>query len=152
MGWSQTVTCLDCSGELLSGSTKNQVWYWFSCGSTFFHIALYHTTIALTVSSSYFQGDLAEHHLCPSVGGCFGAPMVVSLGNIFRYHLGSLAFGSFALMLCTVARVVFEYVERHTKERKSDEFQQLLKRGLGDLGCSCVCCQSSAVTAIRTQG
>ena len=41
--------------------------------------------------------------------------MVVSLGNIFRYHLGSLAFGSFALMLCTVARVVFEYVERHTK-------------------------------------
>jgi hypothetical protein len=43
--------------------------------------------------------------------------MVVSLGNIFRYHLGSLAFRSFALMLCTVARVVFEYVERHTKER-----------------------------------
>ena len=35
----------------------------------FFHIALYHTTIALTVSNSYFQGDLHEHHLCPSLKG-----------------------------------------------------------------------------------
>ena len=39
----------------------------------FFHIALYHTTIALTVSNSYFQGDLHEHHLCPSLkGSAFG--------------------------------------------------------------------------------
>ena len=45
-----------------------------------------------------------------------GAPVVVSLLTIFRYHLGSLAFGSLALLLCTVARLAFEYVEHHTKE------------------------------------
>ena len=95
----------------------------------FFHIALYHTTIALTVSNSYFQGDLQEHHLCPSLGGFFGAPMLVSLASIFRYHLGSLAFGSLALMICTVGRVVFEYVERHTKDvtkelRQSPAFER----------------------------
>lgn len=109
----------------------------------FFHIALYHTTIALTVSNSYFQGDLAEHHLCPSVGGCFGAPMVVSLGNIFRYHLGSLAFGSFALMLCTVARVVFEYVERHTKEATD---QNLLAK---TIRCVTKCCINMLYGCLR---
>ena len=36
----------------------------------FFHGAIYHSSIALTVSNSYFQGDLQEHHLCPSTGGC----------------------------------------------------------------------------------
>lgn len=91
----------------------------------FFHIALYHTTIALTVSNSYFQGDLQEHHLCPSLGGFFGAPMLVSLASIFRYHLGSLAFGSLALMICTVGRVVFEYVERHTKDVTKELRQSL---------------------------
>ena len=97
----------------------------------FFHIALYHTTIALTVSNSYFQGDLQEHHLCPSLGGCFGAPMLVSLVSIFRYHLGSLAFGSLALMICTVGRVVFEYVERHTKDGTKELRQSLaFEKGL----------------------
>ena len=109
----------------------------------FFHIALYHTTIALTVSNSYFQGDLAEHHLCPSLGGCFGAPMVVSLGTIFRYHLGSLAFGSLALMVCTVARVVFEYVERHTKEATD---QNLLAR---TIRCVTKCCINLLYACLR---
>lgn len=149
-GWDDPkLLLLDCSGG--SGSAKNiqepgliLVFLWIY----FFHIALYHTTIALTVSNSYFQGDLAEHHLCPSVGGCFGAPMVVSLGNIFRYHLGSLAFRSFALMLCTVARVVFEYVERHTKERV--ERWRVSASAENGLGWSWVCCQGNAVTAKRT--
>jgi len=109
----------------------------------FFHIALYHTTIALTVSNSYFQGDLQEHHLCPSLGGFFGAPMLVSLASIFRYHLGSLAFGSLALMICTVGRVVFEYVERHTKEVTD---QNLLAR---IIRCVTTCCISILYRCLR---
>ena len=51
--------------------------------------------------------------------------MLVSLASIFRYHLGSLAFGSLALMICTVGRVVFEYVERHTKDVTNELRQSL---------------------------
>jgi len=82
----------------------------------FFHVAIYHNTIALTVSRWYFRGDLQEHHMCPSLGGCLGGPVAISLLQAFRYHVGSLAFGALALTACTVPRLVLEYVEKHAKE------------------------------------
>jgi len=82
----------------------------------FFHVALFQTSIALTVSRWYFRGDLQDHHLCPSVGGCLGGPVAVSLLQAGRFHLGSLAFGSMALTACTVPRLVLEYVEKHAKD------------------------------------
>eukprot|EP00931_Biecheleriopsis_adriatica_P045100 TRINITY_DN25848_c0_g1_i1.p1 TRINITY_DN25848_c0_g1~~TRINITY_DN25848_c0_g1_i1.p1 ORF type:complete len:731 (-),score=121.37 TRINITY_DN25848_c0_g1_i1:50-2242(-) len=85
----------------------------------FFHVAIFTNTIALTVSRWYFRGDLQEHRLCPSLGGCakdLGGPVIVSLIQVFRYHLGSMAFGSLAMTVCTIPRIVLEYVDRHTKD------------------------------------
>ncbi|CAE7749977.1 slc44a4 [Symbiodinium pilosum] len=82
----------------------------------FFHVAVYHNTIALTVSRWYFRGDLQEHHLCPSLGGCLGGPVAISLLQAFRYHCGSLAFGALALTVCTIPRVLLEFLEKHAKE------------------------------------
>eukprot|EP00438_Fugacium_kawagutii_P015163 Skav227588 [mRNA] locus=scaffold1141:108304:108984:+ [translate_table: standard] len=60
-----------------------------------------------------------------NLSGCVGIPVIASVGTIFRYHLGSLAFGSLTLMVCTLIRVVMEYVDKHTQNATD---QNLLTR------------------------
>ncbi|CAE8644289.1 unnamed protein product [Polarella glacialis] len=82
----------------------------------FFHVAVFTTTVALTVSRWYFRGDLQAHRVCPTLGGCLGLPLVVSLCQVFRYHLGSLALGSLLMTVVTIPRLVLEYIDHHTQE------------------------------------
>jgi choline transporter-like protein 2/4/5 len=67
------------------------------------------TTIAGAVCRYYWS---REH----SVAEMGRFPIATSFKNCFRYHLGSLAFGSFIIALVQFIRACLMYIDRQTKE------------------------------------
>ncbi|CAE8689117.1 unnamed protein product, partial [Polarella glacialis] len=93
----------------------------------FFHVALFTTTVALTVARWYFRDAENEHQVGAGLGNCLGWPVLASLRQVFRYHLGSLALGSLLMTVFTIPRMVLEYIDHHTKSATG---QNALARGL----------------------
>eukprot|EP00094_Tigriopus_californicus_P004803 TCALIF_04623-PA protein Name:"Similar to SLC44A5 Choline transporter-like protein 5 (Macaca fascicularis)" AED:0.13 eAED:0.13 QI:715/0.81/0.91/1/0.63/0.75/12/74/636 len=62
------------------------------------------------------------------------APLTRSFGRTFRYHLGTLAFGSLIIAIIRMIRLVIEFIEQKMKEHRQDN--PLVKAIL----CMCRCC------------
>lgn len=74
----------------------------------FFHVGLFVTIVAHSVTTWYFRKhgevlDAARHVL--------GFSIIASTSQICRYHLGSVAKGSFLMAVCTMPRIIFEYFQ-----------------------------------------
>ncbi|RHY31345.1 hypothetical protein DYB32_003614 [Aphanomyces invadans] len=67
------------------------------------------TTIAGAVSKYYWSRD----HTAAQMGRF---PVLSAFTNCFRYHFGSLAFGSFIIAVVQFVRAVLMYVDRQTKQ------------------------------------
>jgi len=77
--------------------------------------AVTYTTISGAVGYWFFTGSVADADLAdPSDKTRF--PIGCSLYRCVRFHLGSLALGSFILTLISVVRAVLAYVDAKTKE------------------------------------
>jgi len=84
----------------------------------FFHLAVFTATTASAVTRwYYYRNDPTQHGTARgSQGWFFGRPVLLALGSIFRYHLGSLALGSFLLAVCTIPRLILEYIDHEMKQ------------------------------------
>ena len=76
---------------------------------TQFVIACQHVTIAGAVSTWYFTREKSFLRF----------PILVGLKNLIRYHLGSVAFGSFIIALIKFIRMIMAYVEKKIKASDS---------------------------------
>jgi len=59
-------------------------------------------------------------------------PIIRSLGRVFRFHLGSMAFGSLVIALAQFLQWVLAYVERHLNQGNSFVIRMVFK--------CCMCC------------
>mmetsp|Transcript_69564 Transcript_69564/g.196191 ORF Transcript_69564/g.196191 Transcript_69564/m.196191 type:complete len:743 (+) Transcript_69564:126-2354(+) len=94
----------------------------------FFHVAMFTTTVAATVSRWYFFRQDTENNAGTgwrSQGWYFGRSVVHAIGRVLRYHWGSLALGSLVITLITLPRLILQYIDRETKE--AQESNALLK-------------------------
>eukprot|EP00930_Biecheleria_cincta_P098053 TRINITY_DN89740_c0_g1_i1.p1 TRINITY_DN89740_c0_g1~~TRINITY_DN89740_c0_g1_i1.p1 ORF type:complete len:757 (+),score=88.28 TRINITY_DN89740_c0_g1_i1:103-2373(+) len=85
----------------------------------FFHRALFSTTVAGAISHWYFYRNDPERNAGTgrySQGYFFGRPVLFALGRVLRYHLGSIAMGSFLVAACHVPRLALEYATQQLKQ------------------------------------
>lgn len=90
-----------------------------------FIIACQHVVIAGAVAGWYFARDKSS----------LGLPIVKSFWRLIRYHLGSVAFGSFIIALVQLIRIIMQYVERKLS-KKGGSFGKMLAPILK----CCQCC------------
>ena len=50
----------------------------------------------------------------------------VSVWRVFRYHLGTVAFGSFIIALVQLIRLIMKYLEKKAKDVRRDFSRQIL--------------------------
>ena len=89
-----------------------------------FVLAIGDMTVALSVSRWYFTVSKRE------VNSSF---VLGSLGTTFRYHLGTLAFGSLLVAIVRLLRVIMIRVQKTVKSMTSEKFANMLL-------CCCQCC------------
>ncbi|KAJ8919637.1 hypothetical protein NQ315_006163 [Exocentrus adspersus] len=87
-----------------------------------FVIGCQHMVIAGAVSTWYFTRDKSK----------VDSPVIHGFYNLARYHLGSVALGSFLIATVQFARVILKCVEKYLKNREGKCTQYLLK--------CCQCC------------
>jgi len=84
-----------------------------------FHMAVGRTTIAGAVAQWYFYRMDEDNDAGTGIhakGWFFGRPVIYALGRVLRYHMGTMAFGSFIISLCTMPRIILEYVLAQTPQ------------------------------------
>ncbi|XP_076454555.1 choline transporter-like protein 2 [Babylonia areolata] len=84
-----------------------------------FVVALGQMTLAGAFASYYWAFN--KDRDMPSL------PVLSSLGRCFRYHLGSLAFGSLVIALVQLVRAFLEYLDRKLKSSENDVAKFILK-------------------------
>jgi solute carrier family 44 protein 1 (choline transporter-like protein) len=62
--------------------------------------------IAGAVATWYFTRDKSTLHLT----------VFVSVWRVFRYHLGTVAFGAFIIALVQLIRLIMKYLEKKARE------------------------------------
>jgi len=82
------------------------------------HMAVFRTTIAGAVAHWYFHRNDEDNAGTGinSAGWYFGRPVVYSMCRVYRYHWGTMVFGSFIIALATMPRLILEYVLAQTGE------------------------------------
>jgi len=88
------------------------------------------TAMSGSVSHWYFLRDKEEG----KTSGWICGPLARSLGRVFRYHLGSIFFGSFIVAVVRFIRVVLMMIDRYTKKQQGSNFLLMLT-----IKC-CKCC------------
>ncbi|KAB7499015.1 Choline transporter-like protein 1, partial [Armadillidium nasatum] len=67
-----------------------------------FVMACQSVIIAGAVGTWYFRRDKSK----------LGTPILTSMGNLIRYHLGSVAFGALIIAIVQMIRLVLKYIEQ----------------------------------------
>ncbi|KAF0302147.1 Choline transporter-like protein 2 [Amphibalanus amphitrite] len=93
--------------------------------SLFFLSAMGEMVLAGAFSSWYWTFDKSKN-LPP-------APLSSSMGRTFRYHLGTLAFGSLIIAIIRVIRVTLEYIYKKCKSKPGSQVARAIL-------CCCRCC------------
>ncbi|CAG9855650.1 unnamed protein product [Phyllotreta striolata] len=87
-----------------------------------FAIGCQHMIIAGAVGIWYFKRNKSA----------LGTPVLQSAENLIRYHMGSVALGSFLIALVQFARLLLKFVEKYLKKREGKCAECMLK--------CCNCC------------
>mmetsp|Transcript_50643 Transcript_50643/g.134433 ORF Transcript_50643/g.134433 Transcript_50643/m.134433 type:complete len:775 (-) Transcript_50643:35-2359(-) len=87
-----------------------------SCWSYALHMAVFRTTVAGAVAHWYFHRNDADNAGTGinSAGWYFGRPVIYSMCRVYRYHWGTMVFGSFIIALATMPRLILEYLLSQT--------------------------------------
>ncbi|KAK3091614.1 hypothetical protein FSP39_021199 [Pinctada imbricata] len=72
-------------------------------------------------------GAVATWYFTRQVFFKLGCPILKSTSRLIRYHLGSVAFGSFIIALVRLARIILAYVQRKLKGKVGKVAEYLLK-------------------------
>jgi choline transporter-like protein 2/4/5 len=90
--------------------------------------AVTYTTVCGSIGYWYFTGSVEEADLADAADKT-KFPILGSLYRCVRFHLGSLAMGSFILTLISVLRAVLAYIDAKTKEMQaSNSMVQLVMK------------------------
>lgn len=107
------------NGELKLNKTMEKMliyvlaWYLWVI---FFIDAICNTTTAGAVASWYWARDKKTVRL----------PILQAARRTFRFHLGSMAFGSFLMMTIRLIRILFEFYTRQMKKMKENKCVKIL--------------------------
>lgn len=71
---------------------------------------------SFTIASSFVMHYLSKG----TKGGPHGVPMIRSIYRLFRYHFGSIAFGSLIIAIVQTVRVIVEYIRHKLTPKNSD--------------------------------
>lgn len=89
----------------------------------FFHMALFTSVVANCVVDWYFyrlDQEAGEYDGVGSPGYFFGKETLGALWSIIKYDLGTLCFGSFLIALCTLPRLILEYIDQEMKQHGAE--------------------------------
>lgn len=67
-----------------------------------------------------------------------GSPIIQSYTNLFRFHLGSVAFGSFFIAFLQMIRAVLSFIEERCKDSQNEVLQNILRA----VQCCLSCCDN----------
>jgi choline transporter-like protein 2/4/5 len=89
-----------------------------SCWSYALHMAVFRTTVAGAVAHWYFHRNDEDNAGTGinSAGWFFGRPVIYSMCRVYRYHWGTMVFGSCIIALATMPRLILEYLLSQTGE------------------------------------
>lgn len=107
----------------------------------FFHVAMFTSIVAISVANWYFYRDDPERNAgtgIHSAGWFPGRPIILSTYRLCRYHLGSMAYGSFIMAAVTMPRIVLEYINSTT----DTDSNQVTKAIVWALRCCLWCLES----------
>ncbi|KAJ3445544.1 ctl-like protein [Anaeramoeba flamelloides] len=101
---------------------------------------LWTNAFVIAVTQGVVAGAIASWYWTRDKNNIPGSPTLASFKRIFKYHLGSFAFGSLIIAIIQFLRVVLEYVERQMK--KSNQENQCIKYLFYCMRCFLKCFQS----------
>jgi len=116
----------------------------------YFHVAVFTVTVSGAVSHWYFYRNDADRNAGTGIhsdGWFFGRPVIVALARVYRYHLGSCAFGALLMATLNTLRLILEYINARTKD--SQEANPVLKITVQCLRCF-LCCLDRCLQYITT--
>lgn len=87
---------------------------------TNFILALSEMIVASVVAIYYFTREPRSDNLPTFV-------LLTSFKRAFRYHIGSLAFGSLIITICQIVRLILEYIHEKTKDSESSVVKFIVK-------------------------
>lgn len=82
-----------------------------------FIIGCQHMIIAGSVATWFFTRNKEN----------MSSPITTSIGYLFNYHLGSVAFGSFIITVFEIIRAILNYIDETLKESQNEVAQSLYK-------------------------
>jgi choline transporter-like protein 2/4/5 len=105
--------------------TKQMGWYLLFCAfwTVSFVVAMGEIVIAMCVSRWYFSRDKSKVGMCT---------VFSAIGETFRYHIGTAAFGSFIIAVTKMVRAFVTYLQKKAKDMNNKVGEALL--------CCCQCC------------
>ncbi|XP_041463983.1 choline transporter-like protein 1 isoform X1 [Lytechinus variegatus] len=96
------------------------MWWYHAIGFIWtaeFILACHQFVIAACVVDWYFTRDKKS----------FSSPILRSTGRLIRYHIGSMVFGSFIILLVKVPRAILMYIQYKLKDSQNPIAQCILK-------------------------
>ncbi|XP_077285195.1 choline transporter-like 1 [Arctopsyche grandis] len=125
--------------EYVDDSWVKGMWWFYIIGliwTSEFILACQQMTIAGAVSHWYFRGSHAD-----------SSPVIYSAKNLMKYHIGSVAKGSFLITLFKIPRLILTYL--HTKLKfHSDQGSECAKCGL-KCGICCFYCLEKFISYLN---
>ncbi|XP_062578584.1 choline transporter-like protein 1 isoform X1 [Saccostrea cucullata] len=84
---------------------------------TAFIIACQDFVIASAIATWYFKRDKSS----------MGCPILTGIWRVMRYHMGSIAFGSFIIALVRLARLILAYIQSRLRDKSGAVVDFILK-------------------------
>eukprot|EP00930_Biecheleria_cincta_P038968 TRINITY_DN26790_c0_g1_i1.p1 TRINITY_DN26790_c0_g1~~TRINITY_DN26790_c0_g1_i1.p1 ORF type:complete len:736 (+),score=83.52 TRINITY_DN26790_c0_g1_i1:224-2209(+) len=136
--WENEHSSLTDSTNTLSGMQKGLLWgiVFMFLWMFYFLNAKFRTIAAHVVAGWYSRGAQ------PSLQECLGVEMMKSSYVVCRYHLGSLAKGSFLLAAIALPRIVLQFIEHRSETAKKNP---CVKTIIQVLEC-CLCCAEAILS------
>lgn len=88
----------------------------------FMHVAMFVAVVSMGIQHWYFHRHDPSRNSGTGIHSghwFFGKPALIAFIKVCRYHLGTMAFGSFVLTVATIPRIVLEFIVRQTKADKN---------------------------------
>jgi len=144
VGWMRTLRFPD-PDDPDNFETGQKVFMWITLFSFlwvyFMHMAVFKTTVAGAVSHWYFFRLDHDNNAGTGIGSegyFFGRPLIYALCRVLRYHMGTMALGSFLLAVVTLARILLDYADKELK--RGEDLNPVVRYLLRAAKCFLCCC------------
>jgi len=92
-----------------------------------FFVFLWNNALNIAIGQCIIAGAVGVWFFTPNAEKGKNSPIKTSVWNVFRYHLGSLAFGSFIIAVIKFIRYLMQYFEKQAAAQKNKVMVMVLK-------------------------